>query len=112
MYKTNTMRSFLCTLFFFSNPYLFSYFTALKVPGVKKTLGIPEIPVTVPTSGPQSPFSIFPALKQATSATSESSSVIRDEPLKHSNTRISSSSVISQRLRSLEKQVKGRKTNK
>nr|XP_007159291.1 hypothetical protein PHAVU_002G225700g [Phaseolus vulgaris]ESW31285.1 hypothetical protein PHAVU_002G225700g [Phaseolus vulgaris] len=95
-----------------SNLFSLVYGLALKVPGVKKTLGIPEIPVTVPTSGPQSPFSIFPALKQATSATSESSSVIRDEPLKHSNTRISSSSVISQRLRSLEKQVKGRKTNK
>lgn len=87
--------------------------TALKVPGVKKTLGIPEIPVTDPTSAPQSPFSIFPALKQATSATNdESSAVVRDEPSKHSNTKISSSSVISQRLRSLEKQVKGRKKNK
>lgn len=84
----------------------------LKVPGVKKTLGIPEIPVTGPTSAPQSPFSIFPALKQATSATNESSPVVPDKPSKHSNTKISSSSVISQRLRSLEKQVKGRKKNK
>jgi len=100
--------------FFFLIPIcsLISKFTALKVPGVKKTLGIPEIPVADPTSAPQSPFSIFPALKQATSATNGTSSVIRDEPSKHSNTKISSSSVISQRLRSLEKQVNGRKKNK
>ncbi|CAJ1936404.1 unnamed protein product [Sphenostylis stenocarpa] len=85
----------------------------LKVPGVKKTLGIPEIPVAAaPTGAPQSPFSIFPALKQTTSATNGSRSVVTDEPSKHSNTKISSSSVISQRLRSLEKQVKGRKKHK
>ncbi|XP_027921398.1 mitochondrial inner membrane protein OXA1-like isoform X1 [Vigna unguiculata] len=95
-----------------SNLFSLVYGLALKVPGVKKTLGIPEIPVTAPTSAPQSPFSIFPALKQATSATNESSPVVPDKPSKHLNTKISSSAVISQRLRSLEKQVKGRKKNK
>ena len=103
-------------LFFFLIPIcsLFSNFTVLKVPGVKKTLGIPEIPVAPPTttSATQSPFSIFPALKQATSATRNGSSSIPDEASKHSNKKISSASVISQRLRSLEKQVKGRKKNK
>ncbi|KAG5130667.1 hypothetical protein JHK84_037064 [Glycine max] len=90
------------------------YQKVLKVPGVKKTLGIPEIPVAPPTttSATQSPFSIFPALKQATSATTNGSSSIPDEASKHSNKKISSASVISQRLRSLEKQVKGRKKNK
>ncbi|XP_047164418.1 mitochondrial inner membrane protein OXA1-like [Vigna umbellata] len=95
-----------------SNLFSLVYGLVLKVPGVKKTLGIPEIPVAVPTSAPQSPFSIFPALKQPTSTTNESSPVVPDKPSKHSNTKISSSSVISQRLRSLEKQVKGRKKNK
>lgn len=99
-------------IYFFLIPICsYSNFTVLKVPGVKKTLGIPEIPVAAPTSAPQSPFSIFPALKQATSAANAPSSA-PGEPSTHSNKKISSSSVISQRLRSLEKQVKGRKKNK
>nr|KYP38862.1 hypothetical protein KK1_039843 [Cajanus cajan] len=93
-----------------SNLFSLMYGLVLKVPGVKKTLGIPEIPVAAPTN-PQSPFSIFPALKQATTTTNGPSSM-PDEPSKHSNKKISSSAVISQRLRSLEKQVKGRKKNK
>ncbi|KAK7400533.1 hypothetical protein VNO78_11742 [Psophocarpus tetragonolobus] len=95
-----------------ANLFSLVYGLALKVPGVKKTLGIPEIPVTEATSATQSPFSIFPALRQASSATNEPRPV-PDVPLKtHSDRKISSSSVISQRLRSLEKQVKGRKKNK
>ncbi|KAK7362889.1 hypothetical protein VNO77_05014 [Canavalia gladiata] len=94
-----------------SNLFSLTYGLVLKYPGVKKTLGIPEIPAAEPTSAPQSPFSIFPALKQATSAANGPSSM-PVEPSKHPNKKISSSSVISQRLRSLEKQVKGRKKNK
>ncbi|RDX90982.1 Mitochondrial inner membrane protein OXA1, partial [Mucuna pruriens] len=92
-----------------SNLFSLMYGLVLKVPGVKKTLGIPEIiAATAPATAPQSPFSIFPALKQATNGPSS----VPDEPSKHSNKKISSSSLISQRLRSLEKQVKGRKKNK
>ncbi|XP_061349435.1 mitochondrial inner membrane protein OXA1 [Gastrolobium bilobum] len=97
-----------------SNLFSLVYGLVLKVPGVKKTLGLPEMPAAAPAapaSAPQSPFSIFPALKQATSTTNGPSS-IPDEPSKHSNKKISSTAVISQRLRSLEKQVKGRKPNK
>ncbi|XP_027346555.1 mitochondrial inner membrane protein OXA1 isoform X1 [Abrus precatorius] len=95
--------------FVFTN---FHCFSMLKVPGVKKTLGVPEITAAAPsTSPPQSPFSIFPALKQATSV-KNGPSKIPEEPSRHSDKKISSSSVISQRLRSLEKQVKGRKKNK
>ncbi|XP_020232001.1 mitochondrial inner membrane protein OXA1 isoform X2 [Cajanus cajan] len=94
-----------------SNLFSRMYGLVLKVPGVKKTSGIPEIPVAAPTNPPQSPFSIFPALKQATTATNGPSSM-PDEPSKHSNKKLSSSAVISQRLRSLEKQVNGRKKNK
>nr|KYP32810.1 hypothetical protein KK1_046406 [Cajanus cajan] len=90
-----------------SNLFSRMYGLVLKVPGVKKTSGIPEIPVAAPTNPPQSPFSI----KQATTATSGPSSM-PDEPSKHSNKKLSSSAVISQRLRSLEKQVNGRKKNK
>ena len=85
-------------------------FAVLKVPGVKEKLGVPKIPVQ-PPAAPQSSFSLFPALKQVSSATSEPSS-LRVEPSKVATQKISSSSVISQRLRSLEKQVKGKKKNK
>ncbi|CAL0326305.1 unnamed protein product [Lupinus luteus] len=92
-----------------SNLFSLVYGLVLKVPGVKKTLGLPEMPAVAPTtSAPQSPFSIFPALKKAVSVTNGSSS-LPDEPAKLSEKKISPSSVISQRLRSLEKQVKGRK---
>ncbi|XP_027346556.1 mitochondrial inner membrane protein OXA1 isoform X2 [Abrus precatorius] len=95
-----------------SNLFSLVYGLVLKVPGVKKTLGVPEITAAAPsTSPPQSPFSIFPALKQATSV-KNGPSKIPEEPSRHSDKKISSSSVISQRLRSLEKQVKGRKKNK
>lgn len=95
-----------------SNLFSLMYGMALRVPGVKKTLGIPEIPADPPTtSSPQSPFSVFPALKRAASSTNMASSV-PDESTKQSNKKISSSAVISQRLRSLEKQVKGRKKSK
>ncbi|TKY46644.1 Mitochondrial inner membrane protein OXA1 [Spatholobus suberectus] len=50
-----------------SNLFSLVYGLVLKVPGVKKALGLPKIPNAAPTtSGPQSPFSVFPALKQAT----------------------------------------------
>ncbi|WJX95440.1 hypothetical protein P8452_76760 [Trifolium repens] len=93
-----------------SNLFSLAYGTVLKVPGVKKTFGIPELPAA-PTSSPQSPFSIFPALKQtASAADDQSSSPV--ESSKRPNKKTSSSAIISQRLRSLEKQVKGRKKNK
>ncbi|XP_054815363.1 mitochondrial inner membrane protein OXA1-like isoform X2 [Prosopis cineraria] len=94
-----------------SNLFSLVYGLGLKVPGVKKALGVPEIPAAAPTNTPQSPFSFFPALKKGSSATTESSSapVVQS---KLPGQKISSSSVISQRLRSLEKQVKGRKKNK
>ncbi|PON41967.1 Membrane insertase [Trema orientale] len=84
---------------------------AIKNPGVKRFLGIPEIPVTQPSTGQQSNqptfASLFSTLKQSAAVTQEPA-----ESSKLADRRISSSSVISQRLRSLEKQVKGRKKNK
>ncbi|MED6124831.1 hypothetical protein PIB30_062620 [Stylosanthes scabra] len=98
-----------------SNLFSLVYGLALKVPGVKKTLGIPEIVAETPTTPttapePQSPFNVFPALKKFTSEATEPSTSPA-EPSKHSNKKISSSAVLSQRLKSLEKQVKGRKKN-
>ncbi|KAL6578748.1 hypothetical protein OROMI_008964 [Orobanche minor] len=104
-----------------SNLFSLAYGLVLKKPEVKKFLGIPNIPVT-PISTNQKPgFSFFEALKkyadsqqhhhhhhhhqQSLSAPAEMSS-------KPANHKISSSSVLSQRIRSLEKEVKGRKKGK
>lgn len=97
--------SFLKYLIFFVK------FLVLKKPGVKKFLGIPEMPVNPPTTAPQPAFSMFSALKQATPTTQDSSSG-PTTPSKLADRKISSSAVLSQRLRSLEKEVKGRKKNK
>ncbi|MCI37285.1 mitochondrial inner membrane protein OXA1-like, partial [Trifolium medium] len=85
----------------------------LKVPGVKKKLGIPDLPPPEPSSSPKAPFSIFEAIKKAASVARQSSMPV--ESSKQSNKKLpspSSSAVISQRLRSLEKKVKGRKKSK
>ncbi|KAL5541287.1 hypothetical protein UlMin_042509 [Ulmus minor] len=94
-----------------SNTFSLLYGLALKYPGVKKFLGVPEIPVPPPSTAPQSTFS-FSALKEQLTAGKPESSSSTSEPSKLTNRTISSSSVISQRLRSLEKQVKGKKKNK
>lgn len=86
----------------------------LKVPGVKKMLGVPEIPVVRQTTDPKPSFSLFSAIKQASEAKAArqaSASVTAEQP-KSTEQKISSSAVLSQRIRSLEKQVKGRKKNK
>uniref|UniRef100_A0A2P2KI40 Membrane insertase YidC/Oxa/ALB C-terminal domain-containing protein n=1 Tax=Rhizophora mucronata TaxID=61149 RepID=A0A2P2KI40_RHIMU len=100
-----------------SNLFSLAYGLVLRVPGVKKFLGVPEIPVAPPTAAPQpaapqSAFNLFSALKQGTAVRQEPSLPSPVQPPKLGNPKISSSSVISQRLRSLEKQVKGRKKNK
>ncbi|KAJ6426462.1 hypothetical protein OIU84_022126 [Salix udensis] len=76
-----------------SNVFSLFYGLALKSPGVKNFLGVPEIPAA-------------PATRQ------ETASPLPSEPSsKPGVQRISPASVLSQRLRSLEKQVKGRKKN-
>jgi len=72
-------------------------------------LGIPIIQEAAATSGAQSPSSIFPALKQATAARIAPKS-LPVEPSKHQQRKTSSD--VNQRLKRLEKQVKGRKKNK
>ncbi|KAK0593452.1 hypothetical protein LWI29_036933 [Acer saccharum] len=102
-----------------SNLFSLAYGLVLKVPGFKKALGVPEIPVAPPsttpsTTSPRAAFSLFSAIKQASEAKAarQASASLPAEPTKATDQRISSSSVLSQRLRSLEKQVKGRKKNK
>jgi YidC/Oxa1 family membrane protein insertase len=87
-------------------------FSALKAPGVKKFLGLPELPVAPASTTPPSSFDLLEALKQQVAARQEPASPLPVEPSsKPGVQRISPASVLSQRLRSLEKQVKGRKKN-
>ncbi|KAL6979461.1 hypothetical protein U1Q18_021124 [Sarracenia purpurea var. burkii] len=89
------------------------YGLVLKAPGVKKFLGVPEIPVAPPppTTAEKPAFSFFETLKKFAEAQRVNSSRI-EAPKPAVGPRISSSSAISQKLKSLEKQVKGRKKNK
>ncbi|KAL6547756.1 hypothetical protein OROHE_009461 [Orobanche hederae] len=97
-----------------SNLFSLAYGLVLKKPEVKKFLGIPNIPVT-PISTNQKPgFSFFEALKkyadsQQQQPPQQSLSAPAEMSSKPANHKISSSSVLSQRIRSLEKEVKGRK---
>ncbi|KAM7279062.1 hypothetical protein ACFE04_006196 [Oxalis oulophora] len=99
-----------------TNLFSLVYGLVLKAPGVKDFLRIPEIPKSPPTAAPQNPFDIFSSAKKVTaiSETSETSSPDPEpvEEAKPVDRRISSSSVLSQRVRALEKQVKGRKKTK
>lgn len=94
-----------------SNLFSLTYGLVLKYPGVKKVLGIPEFPVQPPSTTPQPALSVFSALKRATGVIEQPTSVPLESG-KLPDQRISSSSVISQRIKRLEKQVKGRKKNK
>ncbi|XP_021757661.1 mitochondrial inner membrane protein OXA1-like [Chenopodium quinoa] len=100
-----------------SNCFSFAYGAVLKIPGVKKSLGVPDIPVPPPNSQQKtSGFSLLEALKQATAppkapaalpaAADQAKSI--DEKTSSS----SSSAVLSQRLKSLERKVKQKKKNK
>lgn len=94
--------------------------TVLKAPGVKKFLGVPEIP-TAPssaTSADKPALSFFESLKKVAAAqkyfaeqqAAPQSRIEASTPAADQKT--SSSSLINHRLKSLEKQVKGRKKNK
>ncbi|KAF5729752.1 hypothetical protein HS088_TW20G00116 [Tripterygium wilfordii] len=119
--------SFPTGIFFYwitSNMFSLVYGTALKAPGVKKYLGIPEIPKPPPGSKPPlSLLEMYQKMKEQASATQASatqatasqetfSPLLPAESSKATNQRISSSSVLSQRLKTLEKQSKWKNKNK
>ncbi|KAF9600381.1 hypothetical protein IFM89_008616 [Coptis chinensis] len=93
-----------------SNIFSLMYGIVIKRPDVKKFLNLPAFPVTS-TPAPKPAFSVLSALKMSNPA-AEGPASLNTENSKRSDGKISSSSVISQRLRTLEKQVKGRKKNK
>ncbi|GAB4834557.1 hypothetical protein Ancab_032815 [Ancistrocladus abbreviatus] len=99
-----------------SNLFSFAYGSVIKIPGVRKSLGVPEIPVAPPSNpsrAQQSGFSLVQVLKQA-SATAKNPPSIAAPAVQSKSTdqKPSSSTVLSQRLRSLERQVKQRKKSK
>lgn len=95
-----------------SNFFSLIYGLVIKKPGVKKFLGIPEMPVATPDTAPPPAFSALSALKRAALSRQEPTPAPASSPTPISERKGSSSSVLSQRLRSLEKEVKGRKKNK
>lgn len=94
--------------------------TVLKAPGVKKFLGVPEIPVAPPatTTADKPALSFFESIKKYAAAQKylaeqQAASQTRvDVSTPAADQKTSSSALINQRLKSLEKQVKGRKKNK
>ncbi|KAL2516703.1 Mitochondrial inner membrane protein OXA1 [Abeliophyllum distichum] len=100
-----------------SNLFSLTYGLVIRKPEVKKLLGIPIIPVTPPSSTDQKPaFSFFEAIKKYAAAQQQQSlpspGASPGEASKPTNPRIPSSAVLNQRLKSLEKEVKGRKKGK
>nr|GEX65646.1 mitochondrial inner membrane protein OXA1-like [Tanacetum cinerariifolium] len=115
-----------------SNLFSLVYGAIMKRPAVKKLLNIPIIvPPPPPPAGESKPaFSFFEGLKKYAAAqayqqrqaeqtnssiASSSSPLLSQKPSseqKSSNPRVSSSSVLSHRIKNLEKEVKGRKKNK
>lgn len=96
-----------------SNLFSLTYGLVLKAPGVKEFLGVPKVPVAPPTTAAKSSsFDLFSAIKQLSTARKEPTPSLPIEPPKLFEHKRSSSSVITKRIRSLEKEVKGRKKNK
>ncbi|KAJ6863621.1 mitochondrial inner membrane protein OXA1-like [Populus alba x Populus x berolinensis] len=96
-----------------SNLFSLTYGLVLKAPGVKEFLGVPKVPVAPPsTAAKSSSFDLFSAIKQLSTARKEPTPSLPIEPPKLFEHKKSSSSVITKRIRSLEKEVKGRKKNK
>ncbi|XP_055821686.1 mitochondrial inner membrane protein OXA1-like isoform X1 [Solanum dulcamara] len=107
-----------------SNLFSLSYGLVIKNHAVKKALGVPIIPVSRPTEQkPALPF--FETLKKYAAAqqhiaakqhaAASQQPALSSPPVDESrptSQRVSASSVLSQRIRSLEKEVKGRKKNK
>ncbi|GAA0171184.1 transporter [Lithospermum erythrorhizon] len=108
-----------------ANVFSLMYGMVIKKPEVKKFLGIPIIPVTPPspTNNQQSGFSFFDAIKKYAAAQAEAqknaqikqtqqqslASASPTESSKGMTQKIPSTAILSQKIRSLEKQVKGRK---
>ncbi|CAM8947378.1 unnamed protein product [Rhodiola kirilowii] len=100
-----------------SNFFTLGYGLVMQQPGVKMALGLPETTVIPPSANAPKPtgFSFSDAMKQYSESMQQRpppSTSHMESPAKAKEPKISSASVLSQRLKSLEKQVKARKKNK
>ncbi|KAB2037759.1 hypothetical protein ES319_D03G099300v1 [Gossypium barbadense] len=95
-----------------SNVFSLAYGLVLKAPGVKAALGVPLIPKPPAGTTPQPSINLYSAFKQPERTASHQSTSPPDEPTKASHKKISSSSTMDQRIKILERQLKGRKKNK
>ncbi|KAL0312461.1 UNVERIFIED_CONTAM: Mitochondrial inner membrane protein OXA1 [Sesamum radiatum] len=96
-----------------SNLFSLSYGLVIKKPKVKEFLGIPIIPVTPPSTNQKPGLSFFDSLKKYAAAQQKQSLSSRAEASsKPTNQRIAPTSALNQRIKSLEKEVKGRKKGK
>ncbi|KAL6126299.1 hypothetical protein ACLB2K_074350 [Fragaria x ananassa] len=103
------MMSFPKALFCYwltSNIFSLTYGLAIRSPKVKSLLNLPQFSEPPPTAS-QPPFSLFEAVTKDT--TIESDPSLHTEKSEVSDRSISSSSILKQRLKSLEKHVKGKK---
>ncbi|PPD73684.1 hypothetical protein GOBAR_DD29395 [Gossypium barbadense] len=95
-----------------SNVFSLAYGLVLKAPGVKAALGVPLIPKPPAGTTPRPSINLYSAFKQPERTASHQSTSPPDEPTKASHKKISSSSTMDQRIKILERQLKGRKKNK
>lgn len=110
-----------------SNLFSLSYGLVIKNHAVKKALGVPIIPVSPPSAEQKPALPFFETLKKYAAAqqhiaaqqhAAKQDAAAAQQPavsspsVEESRPRIPASSVLSQRIRSLEKEVKGRKKNK
>ncbi|KAL1826479.1 hypothetical protein DCAR_0205575 [Daucus carota subsp. sativus] len=107
-----------------SNLFSLFYGLVIRAPKVKKFLGVPIIPVARATTAQQPAFSFTEALKKyvqaqqrrslppANPSNATSLPTETEKPTNTNITKTSTSSILSQRIRSLENQVKGRKKGK
>ncbi|XP_073291367.1 mitochondrial inner membrane protein OXA1-like [Primulina huaijiensis] len=88
-----------------SNLFSLAYGLVIKKPDVKKLLGVPIIPMMKPLIDQKPGFSLSEVVKKYAAASSSD----RVSPQLPASPQIASPSVLSQRIKSLEKEVKGRK---
>ncbi|KAL2547624.1 Mitochondrial inner membrane protein OXA1 [Forsythia ovata] len=94
-----------------SNLFSLVYGLVIRNHAVKNFLGIPIIPVQPPSTNQKPALSFFETLKKFAAAQQQPLSS-HAEASKPTNQRLPNSSVLNQRLRSLEKEVKGKKKGK
>lgn len=99
-----------------SNLFSLTYGLVIKRPKMKKFLGIPDMPVSSPSTDKNSGFSFFEAIKKYSAAKQKqllsSSSPPSENTSNLTNQRIPSTPSLDRRMTSLEKEVRGRKKGK